>query len=218
MIRRIGVLATALALCAAAACRRPAQQTSGSDSALDRTAPDTFLVAINTNKGRIVLQAIRAWSPHGADRFYSLVNDHFYDGAKFFRVLPNFMAQFGIAADPAMNAKWAERKIPDDPVVRSNTRGFVSYATSGPNTRSAQLFINKADNRRLDRLGFAPFALVIDGMEVVDSLYMGYGEGPPLGNGPIQDRIAQQGNTYLNRYFPQLDSIITARVVRLVQQ
>ena len=215
-MRRIVTLAAAVAICATAACRRPAQQTPGSDSAVDLTAPDTFLVSMQTNKGRIVLQTVRAWSPRGADRFYSLVGDKFYDGAKFFRVLPNFMAQFGIAANPAVNAKWAERKIPDDPVIESNRRGFVSYATSGPNTRSAQLFINKRDNSRLDRMGFTPFARVIEGMDVVDSLYMGYGEGAPQGNGPQQDSIEKQGNAYLNRGFPRLDSIVTARVVRMV--
>jgi peptidyl-prolyl cis-trans isomerase A (cyclophilin A) len=219
-VKRIHALlgAAALAAAIAAGCRPPAQETSRADSVAELTAPDTFLVAINTNKGRILVQAIRAWSPRGADRFYTLVADKFYDGAKFFRVLPNFMAQFGIAGDPAVNAKWAERKILDDPVTQSNLRGYVSFATSGPDTRSAQLFINKRDNRRLDGMGFAPFAKVIDGIEVVDSLYMGYGEGAPSGPGPRQDLIQQQGNAYLNRSFPKLDSIITARIVRIVQR
>jgi peptidyl-prolyl cis-trans isomerase A (cyclophilin A) len=219
VIRRSASLcAVAVATWAISACRPPAKETPAADSVADRTAPDTFLVAFQTNKGRIVVQAIRAWSPRGADRFYTLVADKFYDGAKFFRVLPNFMAQFGIAGDPAVNAKWSDRKIADDPVVRSNLRGFVSFATSGPDTRSTQLFINKRDNRRLDGMGFAPFAQVVDGMEVVDSLYMGYGEGAPQGAGPRQDLIQMQGNAYLNQSFPKLDSIITARVVRAVEK
>lgn len=178
------------------------------------TSPDTFLVAFQTSKGRIVVQAVRAWAPLGTDRFYQLVNSRFYDGAKFFRVL-GFMAQFGISGDPAINDAWRERAIPDDSISQSNTRGFVSYATGGPNTRTTQLFINKKNNARLDAMGFAPFARVIEGMDVVDRLYSGYGEGAPDGPGPSQDRIEHEGNPYLNRYFPLLDSIVTARVVRL---
>lgn len=176
-------------------------------------APDSFVVAFETNKGRILVRAVRAWAPLGVDRFYALVNQHYFDGTKFFRVLPNFMAQFGLSGDPATNSLWKDRTIRDDPVKQSNLRGSLSFATAGPDTRTTQLFINKRDNARLDGMGFAPFAKVVDGMRVVDSLYMGYGEGAPDGNGPSQDRVTSEGNTYLNRYFPKLDSIITARVV-----
>ena len=202
---------------AAIACQPRQQKAPAADSIVEQTAPDTFLVAIQTNKGRIVLQTVRAWAPHGADRLYNLVAAHYYDGAKFFRVLPNFMAQFGIAGDPALDAVWRDRLIPDDPVVQSNRRGYVSYAMGGPNTRSTQLFINKRDNRRLDPMGFAPLAQVVEGMEVVDSLYQAYGEGAPEGRGPRQDLIHLEGNAYLNKSFPKLDSIISARLVKVVQ-
>ena len=194
---------------------RPAAQQSQTDSsaAAVAAAPDSFLVALQTNEGRIVIQAVRAWSPRGVDRFYQLVNARYFDGAKFFRVL-DFMAQFGIAADPQNTATW-DRPIPDEPVRQSNQRGFVSYAMGGPNTRTTQLFINKRNNSRLDGMGFAPFAKVIEGMEVVDRLYSGYGEAAPEGTGPLQNRIETEGNRYLNRYFPLLDSIVTARVVRV---
>ncbi|HJQ21950.1 MAG TPA: peptidylprolyl isomerase [Gemmatimonadaceae bacterium] len=210
------------ALAAVLACQpRPTDhQVARGDSAAAPAAipaaPDTFLVAFQTSKGRVVVQAVRDWSPRGVDRFYELVNAHFYDGAKFFRVL-GFMAQFGISGDPARNDAWGERMIADDPVKQSNQRGMLSYAMGGPNTRTTQLFINKKDNRRLDAMGFAPFAQVVEGIDVVDRLYSGYGEGAPDGTGPIQNRIEHEGNAYLNRYFPLLDSVVTARVVRIRQ-
>jgi len=212
-------LAGAIFLLAACQPRPVAQQAAAGDStataaATTPAAPDSFLVAFQTSKGRIVMQAVRAWSPRGADRFYELVNSKYYDGTKFFRVL-GFMAQFGISGDPAANDAWAERTIPDDPVVQSNKRGFVSYAMGGPNTRTTQLFINKRDNARLDPMGFAAFAQVVEGMDVVDKLYSGYGEGAPDGPGPFQDRIQHEGNAYLNKYFPLLDSVVTARIVRV---
>lgn len=209
------VAATIAAL--AIGCQRgqTPQQTPAADTPAmaKRQAPDTFLVAFETNKGRFVVQAVRAWAPLGVDQFYTLVNDHYYDGNKFFRVLPNFMAQFGISGDPAANATWKDRVIHDDPVRESNLRGYLTFATAGPDTRTTQLFVNKKDNKRLDGMGFAPFGKVTEGLPVVDSLYMGYGEGAPSGNGPMQDRIESEGNAYLNRYFPRLDSIVTARVV-----
>jgi peptidyl-prolyl cis-trans isomerase A (cyclophilin A) len=227
--RSIAAALTALiAAAAVVACERTPQQTqtsggAGVSSAANApagstgaaaAAPDSFLVAFQTNKGRFVVQAVRAWAPKGVDRFHMLVNEKFYDRAKFFRVLPDFMAQFGIAGDPKVDAAWKDNVITDDPVAQSNRRGFLSYATGGPNTRSTQLFINTRDNQRLDGAGFSPFARVVQGMNVVDSLYTGYGEGAPGGGGPEQGRIHEQGNAYLNRYFPKLDSIISARVVR----
>jgi peptidyl-prolyl cis-trans isomerase A (cyclophilin A) len=210
------LFAATIAVAAVTCQRGETPQTTTTDSAamVAGPTPDSFSVAFETNKGRIVVQAVRAWAPQGVDRFYALVNDKFYDGAKFFRVLPDFMAQFGINGTPSGNEAWKEKTIPDDPVAQSNLRGYVTFATGGPNTRTTQLFINKRDNKRLDAMGFAPFAKVVEGMAVVDSLNMEYGEGAPGGNGPAQDRINSEGNTYLNRYFPRLDSILTARVVR----
>ena len=206
--------AAALAILALASCERKQPSTDTSSVAAASTvAPDSFKVAFETSKGRVVVQVKRAWAPRGADRFYQLVNQHYYDGVKFFRVLPNFMAQFGVNGDPAITAKW-NTNIPDDSVKQSNLRSAITFATAGPNTRTTQLFINKRDNQRLDGMGFAPFGRIVEGMAAVDSLYMGYGEGAPGGNGPAQDRIESEGNKYLNRFFPKLDSIITVHIVK----
>ena len=182
----------------------------------ERAAPDTFDVRLETSRGPVTVRVTRAWAPRGADRLYYLVTNHYYDGARFFRVLPRFAAQFGAAADPRVNKVWETRTIPDDPVRRGNARGFVSFATAGPNTRTTQLFVNLVNNFRLDRLGFAPLGRVVEGMEVVDSLYGGYGEGAPAGKGPDQDRIAAEGNRYLEREFPRLDYVKAATIVRTV--
>jgi len=162
------------------------------------------------------VRVARAWAPRGADRLFYLTTNQFYDGARFFRVLPGFAAQFGAPGDPNVNRVWETRTIADDPVHRANLRGFVSFATAGPNTRTTQIFVNLANNQRLDRLGFAPLGRVVLGMEAVDSLYGGYGEGAPAGRGPDQDRIAAEGNKYLAAAFPKLDVIDSARVVRAV--
>jgi peptidyl-prolyl cis-trans isomerase A (cyclophilin A) len=177
-------------------------------------APDTFDVRFETSRGPFVVRVARAWAPRGADRLYYLVRNGYYTEARFFRVLPRFAAQWGAAADPRINRVWETRTIPDDPVRRGNARGTVSFATAGPNTRTTQLFVNLVNNFRLDRLGFTPVGRVVEGMEVVDSLYGGYGEGPPAGRGPDQDRIAAEGNAYLQRHFPKLDYVRTATVVR----
>jgi peptidyl-prolyl cis-trans isomerase A (cyclophilin A) len=179
-------------------------------------APAQFKVVLQTTKGDVTIDVTREWSPRGADRFYSLVKDGFYDGARFFRVIRSprpFMAQFGINGDPKVTAKWADVNIPDDPVTQHNTRGMISFATSGPNTRSTQLFINYGDNSRLDALGFSPFAVVSSGMDVVDQLYADYGEGPPDGAGPDQERIEKEGNAYLDSAFPKLDYIKAAKIL-----
>ena len=176
-------------------------------------APDVFKVNLDTSKGAVVIEVHRDWAPLGADRFYELVKSGYFDGARFFRVLPNFMAQFGIAADPKVTGKWRENRINDDPVKQSNVRGMVTFAkTSLPNSRSTQLFINTADNARLDADHFAPIGRVISGMEAVDGLYSGYGEGAPSGRGPSQQLINTQGNAYLEKDFPQLDYIKKATV------
>jgi peptidyl-prolyl cis-trans isomerase A (cyclophilin A) len=179
-------------------------------------APAQFKVILQTTKGDVTIDVNRDWSPRGADRFYSLVKEGFYDGARFFRVLRSprpFMAQFGINGDPKVTAKWADANIQDDPVTQHNTRGMISFAKSGSNTRSTQIFINYSDNSRLDASGFSPFAVVSSGMEVIDQLYADYGEGPPDGTGPDQERIEKEGNAYLDSAFPKLDYIKTARIV-----
>ena len=160
-----------------------------------------------------MIEVHRDWSPQGADRFYNLVRTGYYDGVRFFRVISGFMAQFGIHGDPAVSARWRERRIPDDPVRQSNVRGAVSYAMAGPNTRTTQLFINFGDNSRLDGSGFSPFGQVVEGMDVVDRLNAEYGEGAPRGAGPDQSRIQAEGNAYLERDFPRLDFVRRATVL-----
>ena len=181
--------------------------------ALTETAPDVFQARFETSKGYFVIEVHRDWSPNGADRFYNLVANGYYDDVRFFRVVDGFMAQFGIHGDSSVAAAWREQRIPDDEVLQSNTRGFVSYAMGGPNTRTTQLFINFVDNSRLDGMGFSPFGQVVEGMEVVDQLYSGYGEGAPNGNGPAQGMIQYRGNAYLNEGFPMLDYVVGATIV-----
>jgi peptidyl-prolyl cis-trans isomerase A (cyclophilin A) len=195
-----------LALCAVVACEPKAASPALLTPTEGAAAPDSFRVDIETSKGHIVVQVQRAWSPHGVDRFYYLASNHFYDGNKFFRVVPEFVVQWGINGDPDVTHVWTDRNIPDDSVRQSNVRGTITFATGGPNTRTTQLFINLADNQRLDRMGFSAFGRVVSGMEVVDSLYASYGESPE------QSEIERGGNDYLNRFFPKLDGIITTRV------
>lgn len=180
---------------------------------LTAKAPETFHVRFITTKGAFTVKVTRAWAPHGADRFYNLVRNRFYDGASFFRVVQGFVVQFGLSAHPQVSKAWREANIPDDPVVQSNKKGFLTYAMRGPNTRTTQLFINLTDNARLDAMGFAPFGEVTQGMEVVEQLYSGYGEGAPRGNGPAQNLIQEQGRAYLEKEFPLLDSIRSARIL-----
>jgi len=172
-------------------------------------APDSFRVTFETTRGAIVVQVNRDWAPNGADRFYALVENHFFDGNPFFRVVPGFIAQFGLSPTREVNEQWDEPRIPDDSVRQSNLRGTMTFASEGPNSRSHQLFFNLADkNARLDRTGFAPIGRVVSGMEVVDSIYSGYGESPE------QHFILTMGQSYLNRMFPKLDYIRTVRSSR----
>src|SRR6202049_3600464 len=180
---------------------------------LTAKAPDVYEVKFVTTAGDFSVKVTRAWAPNGADRFYNLVRHHFYDGAAFFRVLPGFMAQFGLSAYPEVSKVWENATIKDDPIVQSNHRGFVSFATAGPNTRTTHVFINYGNNEALDRSGFSAFALVSDGMEVVDKLYSGYGEGAPDGHGPDQGLIGSRGRAYLEKGFPKLDSVRSATLV-----
>lgn len=179
-------------------------------------APEAFKAKFTTTQGDFVVEVHRDWAPNGADRFYNLVKTGFFDDTRFFRAVDDFMVQFGISGDPAVSAKWQQANIADDPVKQSNKRGFVTFAqTNLPNTRATQVFINYTDkNARLDGMRFAPFGQVSQGMDVVDSLFKGYGEGAPGGLGPDQGRIQAQGNAYLDASFPKLDAIKHAEIVK----
>lgn len=196
------------------AAREPDPLMNPNAPDMNVTAPERFRVRFVTSEGEFVVEAHREWAPHGVDRFYNLVRNGFYDGVRFFRVIEGFVAQFGIQGDPNVQARWREANIPDDPVTETNVRGRLTFAKRAqPGTRSTQLFINLVDNTNLDALGFAPIAEVVEGMEVVDSLYSGYGEGPPQGGGPRQDLIQTRGNSYLEAEFPRLDYIRSAEII-----
>ena len=185
----------------------------GDPAKLTATAPETFKAQFDTTKGRFTVEVTRSLSPNGADRFYNLVRSGFFTDIAFFRVIPGFMCQFGIHGDPAVSAKWRDANITDDPVKGSNTRGTITFATAGPNTRTTQLFINFGDNVGLDGQGFSPFGKVTEGMDVVDKINSEYGEGAPQGNGPDQGRVQAEGNAYLKKDFPNLDYIKSATIV-----
>lgn len=174
--------------------------------------PDSFAVHVVTSRGAFDLTVHRKWSPKAADRLYYLFSNNYYDGIRFFRVISGFMAQFGMAGDTGVERVWKDLNLSDEPVTHSNKRGTLTFADAGPDTRSTQLFINYRDNSPLDKSGFTPVGEVTNGMSVVDSLYSGYGEGAPAGQGPDQGRITAEGNAYLMREFPKLDYIVTAHV------
>jgi peptidyl-prolyl cis-trans isomerase A (cyclophilin A) len=178
-------------------------------ASLTDKAPATFKAKFDTSAGTFVVTVHRDWAPLGADRFYNLVKNGFYDDVRFFRVLDGFMAQFGMSGDPAIQALWGRRNFTDDPVKESNKRGYVTFAKTGaPNSRSTQVFINFGDNASLDAQGFAPFAQVTTGMDVVDKLYTGYGRN----NVPDQGRITAEGNAYLQKTYPKLDYVKKATI------
>ena len=211
-----GFVLTALLFCVQSCGSHKALLDPGA-AAMNQTAPDKYRVLFSTSKGDFTVEVTRAWAPRGADRFYNLVRNGFYDDVRFFRVLRTprpFMAQFGIHGDPAVAAAWTNANISDDPVQEHNTRGRITFATAGPNTRTTQVFINYADNSRLDSQGFTPFGEVISGMDVVDQLYADYGEGAPDGNGPDQERIEKEGTPYLNKGWPKLDYVKTAKITQ----
>jgi peptidyl-prolyl cis-trans isomerase A (cyclophilin A) len=177
---------------------------------LKETAPEKYKVQFKTTRGDFTVAVTRAWSPIGADRFYNLVKAHFYDNTAFFRVVPGFVVQFGLSDRPAVSAAWKHTEIADDPVTQTNSRGALSFATAGPNTRTTQIFINLKDNPRLDGMGFSPFAVVEGkGMNVVDMLYDQYGDAA----GPDQNQIEKQGTPYLKKGWPKLDFIVAASLV-----
>jgi cyclophilin family peptidyl-prolyl cis-trans isomerase len=182
-------------------------------AALNEAAPATYKARFDTSKGVFVVDVRRDLAPNGADRFYNLVKNGFYDENRFFRVIDGFMVQFGINGDPKVSTPWRTARINDDPIKQSNKRGFITFATSGPNSRTTQVFINFADrNAFLDGQGFSPFGQITTGMNVVDSLYKGYGEGAPQGKGPDQGRIQMEGNAYLTKDFPNLDYVKKATI------
>jgi peptidyl-prolyl cis-trans isomerase A (cyclophilin A) len=218
-------------LCSALAAQTPASKSSTSKGTASKSgaarpslldpaslrakAPEDFKAQFTTTKGDFVVEVHRSWSPHGADRFYNLVKAGFFEGVSFFRVHPGFMVQFGVSGKPAVAKAWDNASIPDDPVMASNKRGFITYAMSSqPNSRSTQLFINFVDNTGLDAQRFAPFGQVISGMEVVDMLYSGYGEMPAMGGkGPEPDKIEEEGDAYLVKNFPMIDKIKSAKIL-----
>jgi peptidyl-prolyl cis-trans isomerase A (cyclophilin A) len=170
--------------------------------------PEEYKAVLQTTKGDVTILVHRSWSPLGADHFYQLVNLGFYNGNRFFRVVPDFVVQFGMNGDPATNKQWSDANIPDDPVKVSNKQGTVVFADAGPNTRSTQIFVNLGDNSRLDATGFSPFGEVIQGMDNVQAFYKDYGESPDQG------QIGEKGNAYLQENFPKLDYIKKAYIVK----
>lgn len=189
---------------------------------MNQQAPETYRALFHTTAGDFTIEVTRAWSPNGADRFYNLVKNGYYDGNRFFRVVPGFVVQWGVHGDPAVTEAWQDSRdanIEDDQVKHSNTRGKVVFAMRGPNSRTTQLFINFGDNARLDGMGFSPFGEVVgDGMDVVDEIYDEY---PNLDGRQFRDPetavsqldLMERGNAYLDRFFPELDHIITATIV-----
>lgn len=200
---------------AAATAKRPAALDPAllRPTTLNSKAPESYQVKFTTTQGDFVATVHRDWAPLGADRFYNLVKHHFYDDASFFRVLPGFVVQFGIPARPDVARVWSRANIKDEPVKLGNKKGYLTYAMGGANTRTTQVFINLADNSRLDSMGFSAFGEVTEGMDVVEKLYSGYGEGAPQGHGPQQDLIESQGKAYLDKGFPKLDSIKTTTLI-----
>jgi len=198
----------AAALAVAGASAVAAQSKLSEPSQLTETAPDAYRARFDTSKGAFVIEVTRAWAPLGADRFYNLVKNGFYDGTRFFRVRPGFVVQWGLNGDTAVQSVWRRANLQDDPRVKSNMRGFVTFAKESlPNTRSTQIFINYADNDYLDAEGFVPFGQVISGMQIVERFF-----APPRDKEPDQRRILSQGNEYLLKEFPQLDFVKKATI------
>jgi peptidyl-prolyl cis-trans isomerase A (cyclophilin A) len=212
MKRTVVFLAVFSLLCAAAMARQeqaaaPDKSKLANPAQMTEQAPGKYKVKFDTSKGTFVIEVTRAWAPNGADRFYNLVKNGYYDGCRFFRVVSGFMVQFGIHGNPKLNTVWRSARIPDDPGKQSNQSGFITFATAGPNTRTSQVFINFGDNSGLDKQGFSPFGKVTEGMKVVNSIYSSYGEKPDQGS------IQMQGEAYLAKESPTLDVIKSATIV-----
>jgi peptidyl-prolyl cis-trans isomerase A (cyclophilin A) len=210
--RSLVALAPALILSVLASSAFGQQASLASPATLREQAPAVYKAKFDTSKGAFVVEVQRDWAPNGADRFYNLVKNGFYDNVRFFRVISGFMVQFGINGDPKLSAHWRDARIKDDPVKQSNRRGTITYAMAGPDTRTSQVFINFADNGNLDRSGFSPFGRVISGMNVVDALNAEYGEGAPRGRGPDQGRLQMEGNAYLAKEFSRMDYVKKATI------
>jgi cyclophilin family peptidyl-prolyl cis-trans isomerase len=209
-VNRIAVAASLIVL---VTLSLPAGLRAGTDPALlhpatlTAKAPARYDVTMKTTAGTFVVAVTRAWAPRGADRFYALVKHGFFTDAAFFRVVPGFVVQFGLSANPAVSAAWGRENLKDDPVTKSNRAGYLSFASAGPNTRTTQIFIDLGDNARLDAMGFAPFGKIATGLDVVRKIYSGYGESPD------QSAIESKGKAYLDQNFPALDRIISATIV-----
>ena len=206
MLRIIATVALAGTLCACAAGASPPSLLH--PKTLNAKAPATYGVVFNTTKGTFKVKVTRAWAPHGADRFYNLVKNKYYDGVRFFRVVPGFVVQFGIHPKPKIAQAWQTANIKDDPVKKSNTNWMLTFATAGPNTRTTQIFINLNNNASLDAQGFAPFAKVTSGQKIIGKLYNKYREQPTN----AQQQMTQQGDAFIKKNFPKLDRIVTARI------
>ena len=201
--KRFAYLA-ALTLLFACSCRRPAPKV---------VVPEVFRVKFETSQGDFIVEANRAWAPHGVDRFHELVRMRYFDEARFFRVLKGFIAQFGVHRDFNVHATWRKLFVVDDPPKEKNLRGTLAFAKSGPNTRATEVFINLADNPALDQEGFVPFAKIVEGLDVIDKLYTGYGEMRPEGKEIDAGRVEEEANEYLVPRFPKLDYIKRARIL-----
>jgi peptidyl-prolyl cis-trans isomerase A (cyclophilin A) len=212
-IRSIALVASGLMLAASLAFAEQAGKVDFSKAKLKtpaqltETAPATYKAVFDTSAGKFVVEVHRDWAPKGADRFYNLVKNGFYDDGRFFRVIPGFMVQFGINGDAAVQKAWLNTNLTDDPVKQTNKKGFITFATAGPNTRTTQVFINYANNANLDRQGFAPFGEVTSGMDVVEKLNADYGEKPNAGNAYLM-----RGNAYITQSFPKLDYVKKATI------
>ncbi|MCP5110999.1 MAG: peptidylprolyl isomerase [bacterium] len=196
-----------------AGCADQKQAEAPAEPPAPEKPPEVFQVKFETTKGDFVIEVHREWAPRGADHFYHLVTQKFYDGSRFFRVVRRFVAQFGINGDPKTQALYSTMQILDDPVQQSNLQGFVSFAKLGPNSRTTQVFINLKDNSSLDKDGFAPFGKVVEGFENIERLWSSYGEVAPRGTGPDPTQIEIQGNAYLESKFPRLDSIVRTTLI-----
>ena len=209
-----GRIAAAVSLLWIGACATTSPLYQPTEATFTAQAPDSFVVEVLTSEGDFLVQMTRAWSPLGVDRAYHLMANNFYAGARFYRVLPGFVAQWGFSGDPVLDSIWGEHPIDDEPTVASNVRGTVSFARAGARTRSYTMFINLVDNARLDSqmaggvAGYPPIGRIVDGLAVADGFYAAYTEDPPR-----QDLIDEQGNAYLRATYPQLDSIIATRVI-----
>jgi peptidyl-prolyl cis-trans isomerase A (cyclophilin A) len=203
---------------AAAGCSSGSKPEKPAEEAKPREpvkVPETYRVKFETTKGDFVVEVNREWAPRGADRFHELVRTGFYDGARFYRVRPKFIVQFGISPNPEMNELWRQLKMPDDPVKQGNRSGYISFAQHGPGSRTTQVFINLANNSSLlDGKNFAAFGRVTDGMDIVDKIYGGYGEVQNLGGaGPDPIKMETQGDEYVQRSYPRLDQIKKATIL-----